>query len=109
MATTINTGTAQVTVLNAAERTTGRRGYWEVKGTGGRVVVVNRKRDALRFAAGVARAERNAARKQRDSHRVFVTLPREQQVELTRRMNVGRQSDRDAARRLYADLALLAA
>lgn len=107
MATTIHTGTREVTVRNAAERTSGTRGRWEVAGHGGARIVVRTKRAALRLAAGVARAERRAARKQRDAHRMFLQLPREQQVALTIAMNTGRQSDRDRAVRLYEDLHLL--
>lgn len=107
MATTINTGSSQVTVLNAAERVTGTRGYWEVTGHGGQIIVVNRKRAALRLAAGIARRERAQARRARAAHAVFVTLSRAEQAALLVAMNTGRQSDRDRAARLYEDLAHL--
>lgn len=111
MATVINTGNAQVTVLNARERVTGQLGgYWiRQRSTGRTRLQARTKREALRIAAACARAERSYYRRQRAAHAVFVQLPRAEQAALLVAMNTGRASDRARAQRLYEDLHLLVA
>ena len=107
MATTIHTGTSTVTVLNARERVTGRRGYWEVRQNsdqGSPRIVIRTKREALRVAANCARAERRVYRAQAAAHVAFTALPADERGALLVAMNTGRQSDRDAARRRFLAL-----
>lgn len=79
MSTTIHNGNRHQIIKNAAERVTGTRGRWSVD-TGSDVyastlIGVATKREALKIAANVARAQRRLARRLAAAHARLQQLP----------------------------------